>query len=140
MSDPRYSEYRAQLNQAIGTRGKVIADILGELPYIHFNETFGAFYNTIVFKKGVLKKEQYLQTSDPEIARLLVDWIDPQMPLDKRFAYFLLATTGVCVVPLSSFHSELLGFRVTLLEEDSGLLRSIFEKIKNAIQEYCTSI
>ena len=139
MSDTRYSEYRTQLNQAIGVRGKKIADILGELPFIHFNETFGAFYNTIVFKKGVLKPEQYLETTNSQIAQLLMEWIDPGLPLDKRFAYYLLATTGVCVVPLSSFHSELLGFRVTLLEEDSDLLTTIFEKIRDAIQEYCTS-
>ncbi len=139
MSDARYDEYRHQLNQAIGDRGKIVATILGELPFIHFNETFGAFFNTIVFKKGVLTPEQYLKTADPQIAQLLEEWIDPALPLDKRFAYYLLATTGVCVVPLSSFHSELLGFRVTLLEEDPDLLTTTFEKIGDAIQEYCTS-
>ncbi len=139
MSDSRYDEYRHQLNQAIGARGKIVANILGGLPFIHFNETFGAFYNTIVFKNGVLKPEQFLETTDSQITQLLVEWIDPALPLDKQFAYYLLATTGVCVVPLSSFHSKLLGFRVTLLEEDPDLLAIIFEKIRNAIQEYCTS-
>ena len=61
------------------------------------------------------------------------------MALDKRFTYYLLATTGVCVVPLSSFHSNLLGFRVTLLEEDADLLLEIFTRIRSAIEEYCTS-
>jgi hypothetical protein len=40
---------------------------------------------------------------------------------------------------LSSFHSNLLGFRVTLLEEDPDLLECIFEKIRQAIEEYCGS-
>jgi len=139
IADSRYDKYRLQLNQAIGIRGKKIADILGELPFIHFNETFGAFYNTIVFINGVLKPQQYLETKDTHIKQLLEEWIDPQLAHDKRFAYYLLATTGVCVVPLSSFHSKLLGFRVTLLEEDPDLLVTIFEKIRDAIQEYCTS-
>ena len=139
MSDPRYKEYRLKLNQEIGVRGKKIAEILGSNPYIHFNETFGAFYNTIVFKEGVLKSDQSIKSANPDINQLLDDWITPNMALDKRFAYYLLATSGVCVVPLSSFHSDLLGFRVTLLEEDTDLLVEIFGKIAAAIQEYCSS-
>ncbi len=139
LSDPRYPDYRLALNQAIGVRGKRIADILGKVPYITFNETFGAFFNTIVFKKGVLNRSQYIKTDNPEVKALLSQWIGDDLALDKRFAYYLLATTGVCVVPLSSFHSQLLGFRVTLLEEDPELLVSIFEKIRDAIEEYCTS-
>ena len=61
------------------------------------------------------------------------------MDLDKRFVYYLLASKGVCVVPLSSFHSDLKGFRVTLLEENEELLQSTFTKIKEAILEYCAS-
>ena len=139
MSDSRYPNYRKQLNQEIGIRGKKIADILGKLPYIHFNQTYGAFFNTIVFKSGVLNDKQCIKTNNPDIMHLLDEWIQPDIALDKRFAYYLLATTGVCVVPLSSFHSDLLGFRVTLLEEDPQLLVLIFEKIRDAIEEYCSS-
>jgi aspartate/methionine/tyrosine aminotransferase len=139
MSDSRYQGYRKRLNQAIGVRGKKIADILKKLPYIHFNETYGAFFNTIVFKSNVLNDRQSIQTDNPEVKQLLAEWIQPEIALDKRFAYYLLATTGVCVVPLSSFHSHLLGFRVTLLEEDPELLLTIFEKIRDAIEEYCSS-
>ncbi len=139
-SDNRYQGYRQQLNRAIGERGKIIAALLGDLPFIHFNETYGAFYNTIVFKKGALKSDQFLSAQDPTIQNLLDQWISPKLPLDKRFAYYLLATTGVCVVPLSSFHSHLLGFRVTLLEEHPELLKQTFSNIRQAIQDYCTSI
>ena len=139
MSDPRYGEYRLRLNKEIGVRGKQIANLLNPLPYIHFNETFGAFYNTIVFKEGILNAKQFIKTENPQIIKLLEGWIEDGMALDKRFTYYLLATTGVCVVPLSSFHSNLLGFRVTLLEEDSDLLLAIFTRIRDAIEEYCTS-
>jgi aspartate/methionine/tyrosine aminotransferase len=139
MCDPRYKEYRLKLNKEIGVRGKKIVEILSSNDYIHFNETFGAFYNTIVFKDGALNSNQFIRSTNPDINRLLDDWIEPDMALDKRFAYYLLATTGVCVVPLSSFHSNLLGFRVTLLEEDTDLLVAIFEKRGGAIEEYCSS-
>ncbi len=139
LGDERYPDYRKQRNQDIGARGRTIANILGDIPYIQFNETFGAFYNTIVFKNDALKEGQTLETDNPQIEQLLKQWIRDDLPLDKRFAYYLLATTGVCVVPLSSFHSDLLGFRVTLLEEDPQLLDQIFHKIKEGILAYCTS-
>ncbi|MGI9549736.1 MAG: pyridoxal phosphate-dependent aminotransferase [Aurantibacter sp.] len=138
-SDARYQAYREERNLAIGRRGRIIADQLKDIPQIKFNETFGAFYNTIVFKKGSLNPNQYLSSDQEAVNQLLAKWIDPEIPLDKRFAYYLLATTGVCVVPLSSFHSHLLGFRVTLLEEDEKLLTKIFSKIKTAIIDYCKS-
>ena len=139
LGDPRYGEYVTAKNWAIGERSKVISGILGDVPHIRFVATQGAFYNTMVFKEGVLRQGQFLNTDNPEIRALLNSWIDEETPLDKRFVYYLLATTGVCVVPLSSFHSELQGFRVTLLEENPELLRLTFTKIKDAIKEYCES-
>ncbi len=53
--------------------------------------------------------------------------------------YYLLAAKGVCVVPISSFCSELQGFRVTLLEEDEATLIQTFEAIRDGIREYLAS-
>lgn len=139
LGDSRYPNHRASLNEAIGRRGKIISEMLGDIEYIHFNETNGAFYNTIVFKEGVLKSGQRLLSHDNSIQTLLDHWITDDMEFDKRFAYYLLAVEGVCVVPLSSFHSELKGFRVTLLEENEVLLTKIFAKIKRSIISYCQS-
>ena len=139
MSDKRYLPYLEEKNQQIGERSKIIASILQDIPYITFNETFGAFYNTIVFKEGALKEHQYLQIENPKEKELIESWLTDDIAFDKRFVYYLLAAKGVCVVPLSSFHSELKGFRVTLLEEDEDLLKETFEKIREAVMEYCTS-
>jgi aspartate/methionine/tyrosine aminotransferase len=140
MSDPRYKPYREEMNQNIGKRAKIIASILGEVPYLTFNETYGAFYNTIIFKKGVLKKGQKLDISNPAVAKLRDEWTtDSNMPHDKRFVYNLLASKGVCVVPISSFCSELEGFRVTLLEDNENLLRETFSMIRDAVMEYVES-
>ena len=59
------------------------------------------------------------------------------MPLDQRFVYYLLAAKQVCVVPISAFHSPLLGFRITLLEENLKDQLEIFIRIKEGIMEYC---
>ena len=115
MSDPRYQPYRDDLNQRIGRRSKIIADILGDVPNFQFNETFGAFYNTIIFKEGALKPNQKLHITNPQVQQLVDQWMqENDMDLDTRFVYYLLAAKGVCVVPVSSFCSELKGFRVTL--------------------------
>ncbi|MCP4522119.1 MAG: pyridoxal phosphate-dependent aminotransferase [Cytophagales bacterium] len=135
-----FGTYRKDLNEDIGQRSRIITEILQDIPYLTFNETFGAFYNTIVFKEGALKEGQYLKVDKPEVQQLLDEWIQPGMSLDKQFVYYLLATQGVCVVPLSSFHSELKGFRVTLLEENKELLATTFTKIKNAVIEFCESV
>ncbi|MCD6388412.1 MAG: aminotransferase, partial [Desulfobulbaceae bacterium] len=59
--------------------------------------------------------------------------------LDKRFVYYLLASTGICVVPLSSFATELQGFRITLLERDETAFRMIFDTIAENIRTYLDS-
>lgn len=136
MSDERYLPYRKEVNERIGRRSRIVADILGSVPQLTFNETFGAFYNTIIFRDGVLKPGQLLKIDNPAIRKLVEGWVDQDIPLDKRFVYYLLAAKGVCVVPISSFCSELQGFRVTLLEEDEEMLVQTFTKIKEGIEEY----
>ncbi len=139
MQDARYAGYRQVVNEKIGKRSQIIADILGNLPQIRFNKTYGAFYNTIIFKEGVLKQGQTIPIENPVIRQMVADWTATEMPLDKRFVYYLLGAKGVCVVPISSFCSELQGFRVTLLEEDEDILYHTFNALKEGIEAYCAS-
>lgn len=139
LGDPRFKLYREETNNRIGKRSKIIADILRTVPELTFNETFGAFYNTIIFRKGVLKPHQKLNIENPAIKDLAERWTKDKLPLDKRFVYYLLAAKGVCVVPISSFSSELEGFRVTLLEEDESTLTKTFESIRDGIVAYLQS-
>jgi alanine-synthesizing transaminase len=139
MQDPRFKPYREALNQKIGRRSKYIAEMLGQVPELQFNETYGAFYNTIIFKEGVLNNRQTLKIDNPEIKKLVESWVSPDMNLDKRFVYYLLGSKGICVVPISSFCSDLKGFRVTLLEENEENLKHIFTTLRDAIKEYLNS-
>ncbi len=126
LGDPRFKTYREETNRNIGKRSKIIADILRTVPQLTFNETFGAFYNTIIFRKDTLKPHQHLAIANPEVKKLVEGWVNQDIPQDKRFVYYLLGAKGICVVPISSFCSELQGFRVTLLEENEDTLINTF--------------
>lgn len=141
MGNPRYPAYRQEFNEAIGRRSAIITEMLQDIPELTFNPTYGAFYNTIIFKKGTLASHQKLNIDDPAVSALLKQWLDaePGMPLDKRFVYSLLAAKGVCVVPISSFCSELQGFRVTLLENNEEILVETFTRIRDAVREFTHS-
>ncbi|MBL3656570.1 pyridoxal phosphate-dependent aminotransferase [Fulvivirga sediminis] len=138
-SHPKYQEYIIDRNQQIYRRNKLITEILKDVKGIRYIETKGAFYNTILFEDGVLNENQQLQTDNEGIKNLLKEWITPEMDFDKRFTYYLLATKGICIVPISSFQSDLLGFRVTLLEENEEMLVNTFETLRDAINEYLNS-
>ena len=139
MSDPRYKPYREEVNERIGKRSNIISEILGSVPQLTFNKTYGAFYNTIIFRKGSLKPHQKMKIENEEIKKLVEDWTNEEMPFDKRFVYYLLGAKGVCVVPISSFSSNLEGFRVTLLEENEENLLKAFTSIRDGIVEYLNS-
>lgn len=140
MQDPRYKDYIHSQSDKIGKRSKIITEILATVKGIKFNETFGAFYNTIIFNEGVLNYRQSLKIENLPIRSLVESWVDDEVvSFDQRFVYYLLAAKGVCVVPISSFCSDLLGFRVTLLEENEDLLYQIFHHIKDGLDEYLNS-
>ncbi|MFM9074036.1 MAG: pyridoxal phosphate-dependent aminotransferase [Bacteroidota bacterium] len=136
LGDPRFKAYREATNERIGQRSKIISGLLGGLPQVTFNETNGAFYNTIIFRPGVLRPGQTMAIAEEPIQSLVASWVSQPIPEDKRFVYYLLASRGICVVPISSFASELQGFRVTLLEEDEETLSRIFTGIREGILEY----
>lgn len=140
MQDQRYPDYIKTQSEKIGKRSRAITDILSTVKGITFNETYGAFYNTIIFENGILNDKQSMKINNPEIKKLVESWMEEEdVNLDQRFVYYLLGAKGVCVVPISSFCSDLLGFRVTLLEDNEKLLVQIFTKIKEGLIEYLNS-
>jgi alanine-synthesizing transaminase len=140
MGDSRYQDYLRHNNDKIGKRSQLISDILKKCEGIYFNSTSGAFYNTIVFKENVINDKQTLKINNPEVQEVVEDWVSQADVLpDKRFVYYLLAAKGICVVPISSFCSDLRGFRVTILENDEKLLKETFTGINEAIKEYIDS-
>jgi len=138
LGDSRYEAHRTNLNEQIGKRSALINKILGDVPELKFNPTFGAFYNSMIFKDGVLNDKQSLHIENPDIRAKVEEWCVGVNP-DYRFVYYLLGATGICVVPISSFCSELQGFRITLLEEDEEKLKKVFTSLRDAIKAYVKS-
>lgn len=139
MSDPRYADFLKETNEQIGQRSKYLTEVFADIDGIQFNLTNGAFYNTIIFKKGVLNKAQKMAIEDDKVQVLLDSWLTADMPLDKQFVYYLLAAKQVCVVPISAFSSDLLGFRMTLLEADEAEQKETYKRIKEGLIEYLNS-
>lgn len=140
MGDTRYQVFLDDTNQAISRRGDLLEKSFRDIPHIFFNKTKAAFYSTIIFKADSLNNQQTLKIENEEHRDLVEQWVKgPGVSLDQRFVYYLLAAKGVCVVPVSSFCSDLLGFRITLLEEDEEKLRTILNLVKEGILEYCAS-
>ena len=89
----------------------------------------------MLFEKGYLRADASLPVKD-EALRAFIEKRAEGLPLDKRFVYWLLAATGICVVPLSGFASQLPGFRMTLLESDDAKRAWILRSIASALKRY----
>ena len=136
MSDSRYYPYLAERGKNYQKKADIAYEIFSKISELILHKPNGAFYMTVVFKNNVLNNKQKLLPANPE-AWKIIEKIGDTDKLDKRFVYQLLASRGICVVPLSSgFNSDLYGFRITLLEQDENKFRKIVETIAGAIKEY----
>ncbi len=138
MGDPRYEIHIKERNEKFCRRADLAYDILNRVDGIFAPKPSGAFYMSVVFEENALNNNQKLKIEN-EKARQCVEEIIKNVLPDKRFAYYLMASTGICVVPLSGFNSSLFGFRVTLLEQDEEKFKKIFETIAQKIKEYLKS-
>jgi len=137
MSDSRYAAYQQGRNALFEKRSIQIDECLQGIDGITFNRTNGAFYFTVVFQP-----EKMIDTQCLPVAQDALSIIEPELQgakPDMRFTLYLMASKGVCVVPLSEFNSDLLGFRMTLLEMDESCFLETCQKIRDGIQEYLQS-
>ena len=85
------------------------------------------------------RSPEYLTDLLETIALRDLEQLVENVALDKRFVYYLLGATGICVVPLTGFNCDLQGFRVTLLESDDAKFEWIFRTLSEKITEYLQS-
>ena len=136
--DKRFKNHVDQRNKRYERRSNVAYNLLKDIRGIVVNRTNGAFYMTVMFEEGALNGRQSLPVRDKAIKEY-VEKITRDVALDKRFVYYLLATTGICVVPLTGFNCNLKGFRITLLENDEDRFEQIFKTVREKIIEYLKS-
>jgi alanine-synthesizing transaminase len=140
MSDARYYPYLAKRNKQYKERADRAADILAAVPELIVHKPQGAFYMTVVFNDGVLNDSQILPIENKEVRGLVESLVATDVKLDKRFVYYLLGSTGLCVVPLmGGFNATAYGFRFTLLEPDEGKFIENVSILVKAVQTYLAS-
>ncbi|SMO79265.1 pyridoxal phosphate-dependent aminotransferase [Fodinibius sediminis] len=138
MGDPRYPKHLTARRNLYANRAEEAYRILSEVEGIRVIKPQGAFYMTVLFEENVLEDHQQLTIGDDGIRDLLNDNLE-EISLDKRFVYYLLASTGICVVPLTGFASDKNGFRLTLLETDDDKRRRTLHTIAESIGAYLSS-
>jgi alanine-synthesizing transaminase len=139
MKHPEYQKYLQERIKHYEKLSNIAFNILKDVPCLMVNKTNGAFYMTAVFNESVLNNKQSLQIKQKEIRKYIEKLVEGDIEHDKRFVYYLLAATGICVVPLTSFFTPLYGFRMTLLDKDEAEFEYIVKTIAEKIVEYIES-
>ena len=138
MNDSRYEAHLKKRNEKLRRRADLAYAVLNRVSGIFAPKPSGAFYMSVVFEENALNNNQKLKIENEKAREYIEEIIKNVLP-DKKFAYYLIASTGICVVPLSGFNSSLSGFRVTLLEQNEEKFKKIFETIAQKIKEYLAS-
>jgi alanine-synthesizing transaminase len=140
MSHPCYGPYLEERTRRYERMSNITYNFLKGVPGLMVNRTNGAFYMSVAFADGLLNNNQSLPIANPEVRELVEGLVNaPGVSPDKRLVYYILASTGICIVPLSSFNTTLQGFRVTLLEKDEHECERIYGILAQKIQEYLKS-
>lgn len=135
MGDPRYPEHLERRRRMFGDRARQAYETLSGIPGVKVVLPQGALYFTVLFEKGALDGARSLPPANAEVGKLL-EGLVAQVAPDKRFVYELLASTGICTVPLTGFCSDLPGFRMTLLEHDDARRDWVYRTVAQALRTY----
>jgi len=139
MTHPEYQKYLDKRKQHYEKLSNIAYNILKDVPCMMVNRTDGAFYMTIVFIESGLNNSQTLHIHNKDVKEFVENLVKEPIEHDKRFVYYLLASTGICVVPLTSFFTSLLGFRMTLLDKDEAEFEHTVKTIAEKFTEYINS-
>ncbi|NTW76141.1 MAG: pyridoxal phosphate-dependent aminotransferase [Candidatus Moranbacteria bacterium] len=135
IGNPRFAEHVRLRTEGYRRKADIARAVFSKIPRVIAPCPESSFYYSVVFEDGVLGDDQSLPISEPSIRDFIGREVEGVAP-DKRFVLYLMAATGVCVVPLSGFNTDLAGFRMTLLEPDESKFNETVEKIADAIRAY----
>ncbi len=134
--DKRYRDHLYERRAIYKARAEKAAGILNESPNLTVVQPKGAFYLVATFTEDFIGRGIDKPAANPAAQKLLDQALAdiPEDSFDKRFCHHLLATTGICTVPLSTgFNGDVHGFRMTLLESDPA----VFTRTLKAIKDFC---
>ena len=137
---PEYFSYLESRRHRYEKFSSIAYERLKNIPGVLVNRTNGAFYMSVVFEEGRLTSRQTLPIAEQEVRDLAEELTSGKdIQPDKRFTHYLLAAAGICVVPLTSFSTDLQGFRFTLLEPEEAKFCATVETLARSIEEYLQS-
>lgn len=134
-SEARYPAHLKQRAEMFATRAQEVYEVFAAIPEVIVTKPQGAFYFPVVFRDGVLNAKQKLPIKNSATANL-IEQLVKDVPLDKRFVYYLMGAQGICVTPLSGFYTPLDGFRLTLLRHNDDERKNTIRRIADSIREY----
>lgn len=137
---PDFEAWSKNYNVALEKNAEHIAGILQQTKGLKVNPTKGAFYMMPLFEDGLLNDKQTLPITNEAARKYIEEEVSkPGFALDKRFTYYLLASTGICVVPASGFFSPYYGFRLTTLDRDDARRTDTYTRLSQAVGAYTAS-
>jgi aspartate/methionine/tyrosine aminotransferase len=130
---PEYRGYLATRISKYERRANEATEFFEKIPQVRINEPKGVFYYVI----ELLDLPRAKLDARNKAVRLFLDrLLENKIARDFQFAYELMGSKGVCVVPLTGFGSHINGFRMTLLQQDDAVFTCTLDKIGTAIAEY----
>ncbi len=137
---PDFEGWSKRYNAELEAIANNIYEVLKNTKGLKVNKIYGAFYMMPLFQDGVLNERQSLPIANEAVRAYIESEVKkPGFPLDKRFCYYLLAATGICVVPASGFFSPYFGFRLTTLDRDETRSKETYARLSKAVEEYLAS-
>lgn len=137
IGDSRYEPHLQARREKYARRAVQAKQVLGSHPMLQVVEPKGAFYLAVTFRPEFIERGLGARPAANPAAQKLLDEALAEIPaeaFDKRFCHQLMASTGICTVPLATgFNSSTPGFRMTLLEEDDNA----FTRTLQAIADFC---
>ena len=102
MGDPRYKAHLDARRRMFEHRAQEAWQNFQGVAGVRVIKPQGAFYMSVMFEDGVLNGRQTLEIENPNV-KAHIEEIVQGVEVDKRFVYYLLGATGICVVPLTGF-------------------------------------
>ena len=133
--DPRFERLKARRAAMFERRANQMYEFFKSVPGVIARPVHGALYYSVTFEPGALRPDATLPISDPAIRAFVEKSCEGVAP-DKRFVQYMMGSEGVCVTPLTGFHTALDGFRITLLDPDDAKRETTLERIGRCIRAY----
>lgn len=137
--DPRYPALKERRAKMFEKRANQVYEFFRDnVPELIVGRPQGAFYFSAVFRDGVLNDRQTMRIENPVIREFVEKSVLGVAP-DKRFVHYMMGSEGVCVTPLTGFHTDIPGFRLTTLRVDDKDRKRVLERIRDSIKAYTAS-